>query len=41
MDVDDKDGDDDGKSDEDHDEQQVFTDQWDHLEMVKSVKGYY
>lgn len=35
VDVDDKNGDDDGESDKDHDEEQVFSDQWDHLETEK------
>lgn len=32
VDVDDKDGDDDGEGDKDHDEEQIFSDQRDHLE---------
>lgn len=35
VDVNDKDGDDDGESDKDHDEEQVFSDQRDHLETEK------
>ena len=35
VDVNDKDGDDDGESDKDHDEEQVFSNQWDHLETEK------
>lgn len=35
VDVNDKDGDDDGERDKDHNEEQVFSDQWDHLETEK------
>lgn len=39
VDVNYKDGDYDGKGDEDHDKEQVFSDQGDHLETGK-CKGY-
>lgn len=35
MDVNDKDGDNDGERDKYHNEEQVFADQWDHLETEK------
>lgn len=39
VDVDDEDGDNDGKGDKDHDKEQIFSNQWDHLETDKG-NGY-